>query len=141
MRALAIATVLLCSSCYRSHARPELRHAADAGTTRDAGTASDAGTAACDPSKLRTSGLVEPWARGSFCDQLVACLDTSDAIDAARASFPDLTCRDAIDAVCVGAGASSCTANVGTLSDADYDAACRLTLRGDVGALVCSGDL
>ncbi len=125
--------MLLGSGCYRSHTPPDGR---DAGARTDAGTA-----AACDTSKLRTSGLVEPWARGSRCDQLVACVDTSTAIDAARAAFPGLTCRDAIDAVCVGVGASSCSANVGTLSDVEYDGACALTLRADVGALVCSGDL
>ena len=123
---LSLAAVLASSGCYLSHG------ASDA--ERDAG-------AACEESKLRTSGLVEPWAPGSFCDVLVACVGTSAAMDAARASFPELTCRDAIDPVCVGVAPTSCSVRVGTLSNADYHAACALTLRSDVAALVCSGDL
>ncbi len=139
MRASAIALVLLLPGCYLSHGLPA---GADASPGRDAGSVShDAGARACDESKLRTSGLVEPWAPGSRCETLVACLDTSEAIDAARVAFPGMECRDGIDPACAGIAASSCSLFVGTLSSADYDAACALTLRDDVAALVCAGDL
>ncbi len=131
-----LALSLLVAGCYQSHRVAEM----DAGLRRDAGAGPDAALA-CDESKLRTSGLVEPWAPGSLCDVLVACVSTGEAMDAARAAFPGLLCRDGIDAVCVGVGPTSCSVSVGTLSGAEYDAACALTLRPDVAALVCSGDL
>lgn len=133
MRAPPIAlALLLLPGCYLSHGRT-------AGA--DGGDPQDSASLVCDASKLRTSGLVEPWAPGSRCELLVACLDTSEAIDAAGSSFPGLACRDAIDAVCVGLAPTSCSVLVGTLSDAEYEAACALTLRDDVAALVCAGDL
>lgn len=128
---IALALLLL-PGCYLSHGLA-------AGT--DGGVAQDSASLACDVSKLRTSGLVEPWAPGSRCELLVACLDTSEAIDAARSAFPDLACRDAIDPSCAGLAPTSCSVVVGTLSDAEHEAACALTLRDDVAALLCAGDL
>lgn len=125
--------MLFASGCYLAHGPST---GVDAAARPDAGVAS-----ACDESKLRTSGIVEPWAPGSFCDLLVACVSTGEAMDAARAAFPGLACRDGIDAVCVGVGPTSCSVSVGSLTDAEYEAACALTLRSDVGALVCAGDL
>lgn len=133
VRAASVIGVLFASGCYLAHG---LAPGPDASARRDAGAAS-----ACDESKLRTSGLVEPWAPGSFCDILVACVRTGEAMDAARAAFPGLACRDGIDAVCVGVGPTSCAVSIGTLTEADYEAACALTRRPDVNALVCSGDL
>lgn len=132
MRAASIALVLLAPGCYLSHGVTE---------GADADAPPDTTSTACDESKLRTSGLVEPWARGSRCELLVACVDTSEAMVAAQSSFPGLACRDGIDPACVGAAPTSCMVHVGTLSDAEYDAACALTLRDDVAALVCAGDL
>lgn len=131
MRWLLVASTLLSVGCYRSH-----RVASDASVRRDAGP-----VLLCDESKLRTAGLVEPWAPGSFCDVVVACVGTAEAMDATREAFPELVCRDGLDALCVGVGPTSCSVGVGTLSSAQYDAACALSLRDDVGALYCAGDL
>ena len=140
MRRLVIAAALLASGCYLSHSPTD----GDAGTTRrDAGAPTvDAGiTTACDESKLRTSGIVEPWGPGARCEELIACVGTGEAMDAARAAFPGLVCRDGLDALCVGVGPTSCSVFVGALSATQYEAACALTLRDDVGALYCAGDL